>query len=196
MSQTTIVLACPSCKKTCRTHRETRPGAEFRCPGCHRLFYFFVHGNGAVELRPVDDEPATDGPATGSRLPPRFGTPDEAQGTRKILTSRRRNRSIGGYKAFGKSRSWIAMFAFLAVVGVVSLTAYVYFDFIKSANNQMGKTVNKGFNSDIEAKGKEYRARQKKALANLEKLKQQATKAQPAGAKVEDGRLAGDQTHD
>jgi hypothetical protein len=196
MSQTTIVLACPSCKKTFRTQRETRPGEKMPCPGCKGMFRFFVHGNGAVELRPVHDEPAADRPATGSRLPPRVGAQDEAQGTRKILTSRRRNRPIGGYEAFGKSRSWIAMFAFVAVVGVVSLTAYVYFDFIKTANKQMGKTVNKGFNSDIEARAKEYQARRKKALANLEKLKQQATKGQPAVAKVENGRLAGDQTHD
>jgi hypothetical protein len=120
----------------------------------------------------------------------------EAQGTRKILTSKRRNRPIGGYMPFEKSRSYIGMFAFLAVVGLGSLTAYVYFDFINKANKQMGKTADKGINWDIEARAKEHRARQKKAIENLEKLKKQPTKSQPAEAKVEDGRLPGDQTHD
>jgi hypothetical protein len=159
-----------------------------RCPGCKGMFYFFVHGNGAVELRPVEDKlrPVDDEPATESRLPPRVAAQDEAHGTRTIFTSRRRNRPIGGYKPFEKSRSYLGMFAFVAVVGLGSLTAYVYSDFINAANKRMGKTAHKGINGDIEAKRKDFQARQKKAI---EALKKGQIKVKPAEAKVEDGRL-------
>jgi hypothetical protein len=69
-----------------------------------------------------------------------------------------------------------------------SLTAYVYFDFINTANEQMGKTANKGINWDIEAKRAAYKKRQE---LRLEEHKKRQTKVQPAIAKVEDGRLAG-----
>src|SRR5215472_11288506 len=114
MSQPMIVLVCPTCKRTCRTRRETRPEARMRCPGCKDVFRFFVHGNGAVELRPVGDEPATE-----SRLPPRVAEQNETRGARTIFTSRRRNRPIGGYLPFEKSRSYIGTFAFLAILGLV-----------------------------------------------------------------------------
>jgi hypothetical protein len=193
MSQPTILLACPTCKQTCRTQRETRPGAKIRCPGCQGLFYFFVHGNGAVELRPVDDEPVADERATGSRLPPRVAEEGETQGTRKILTSRRRNRPIGGYMPFEKSRSYIGTFAFWTILGLGSLVAYVYFKKIDTMSKATGRTGNNVFQSQDEARRKEFQARQKRAL---EKLKKQPTKVQPAEAKVEDGRQPGDQTHD
>jgi hypothetical protein len=188
MSQPTIVLVCPTCKHTCRTQRETRPGAKMRCPGCHGMFRFFVHGNGAVELRPVDDEPAT-----GSRLPPRVAEQGETQGTRRILTSRRRNRPIGGYLPFEKSRSYIGTFAFWTVLGLGSLAAYWYFNQIDTMGKAQGRTANNALNQDLDAKRKEFLDKQKKAL---EKLEKQRTKVQPAGAKVEDGRLPGDQIHD
>jgi hypothetical protein len=70
--------------------------------GCKGVFRFFVHGDGAVELRPEDDEPATE-----SRLRPRVAEQGETQGTRTIFTSRRRNRPIGGYGPFEKPRSYI-----------------------------------------------------------------------------------------
>ncbi len=135
MSQPTIVLACPKCERTCRTGRETRPGARMRCPGCNGIFRFFVHGNGAVELRPVDDEPATE-----SRLPPRLAEQDETQGARTIFTSRRRNRPIGGYMPFEKSRSYIGTFAFFALLGLGSLAAYSYFNKIDAITNATGRT--------------------------------------------------------
>jgi hypothetical protein len=193
MSQPTILLACPKCKETCRTRRETRPGATMRCPGCHGVFRFFVHGNGAVELRPVDDD---DEPAPESRLPARVADQDETQGTRKILTSRRLNRPMGGHKPNEKPRIYIGAFALWIVLGLGSLAGYVYFDFLNTANKQMGKTAYKGINWDIEAKRKEHQKKQQDALKKLEKLKKQPTNVQPAGAKVEDGRLPGDQDHD
>jgi hypothetical protein len=160
------------------------------------MFYFFVHGNGAVELRPVDDEPVADEPATGSRLPPRVGAQDEAQGTRKIFSSRRRNRPIGGYMPFEKSRSYIGTFAFLAVLGLGSLVAYAYFNKLDTISKATGRTANNVFQSQDEAKRKEFQARHKKAIENLEKLKKHPTTGQAVGAKVEDGRLSGDETHD
>jgi hypothetical protein len=193
MSQPTIVLVCPKCEHTCRTRRETQPGAKMRCPGCKGAFSFFVHGNGAVELRPVELRPVDDEPATGSHLPPRVAEQDETKGARTIFTSKRRNRPIGGYLPFEKSRSYIAMFAFVAVVGLGSLTAYVYVDFIKTADEQIGKSVGKGINSDIKAKAEAFQKLQKRRLEELEKRQ---TKVQPAVAKVENGRLAGDRTHD
>jgi hypothetical protein len=160
------------------------------------MFYFFVHGNGAVELRPVDDEPVADERATESLLPPRVAEQDETKRTRTIFTSRRRNRPIGGYKPFEKSRSYIGTFGFLAVLGLGSLTAYVYFKKIDTISNATGKTANNVFQSQDAVKRKEFRARQKKAIENQEKLRKQPTTGQRAGAKVVDGRLPGDQTHD
>jgi hypothetical protein len=188
MSQPTIVLACPTCKNTCRTRRETRPGAKMRCPGCHGLFSFFVHGNGAVELRPVDDDPATE-----SRLPPRAAEQGETPGTRRILTSRRRNRPIGGYHPFEKSRSYIGTFALWTVLGLGSLAAYWYFNKIDTISKATGRTGNNPWQGQDEAKRKEFQARQKRALAALKK---QSTKVQPAEAKVENGRVPGDQASD
>jgi hypothetical protein len=193
MSQATIVLVCPTCIQACRTQRETRPGAKIRCPGCHGLFYYFVHGNGAVEMRPVDDEPVADEPAAESRLPSRVAEEGETQGTRKILTSRRRNRPIGGYLPFEKSRSYIGTFAFWTILGLGSLAAYWYFKQIDTMGKAQGRTGSNAMNQDLEAERKDYLERQKRAL---EKLKKQPTNVQSAGAKVEDGRLPHDQTHD
>jgi hypothetical protein len=191
MSQTTIVLVCPTCIQACRTQRETRPGSKFRCPGCRGLFSFFVHGNEAVELRPVDDEPTTE-----SRLPPRTAEQGETQGTRTILTSRRRNRPIGGYLPFEKSRSYIGTFAFWTVLGLGSMAAYWYFKQIDTMGKAQGRTGNNAMNQDIEVKRRQYQELQKQQLKELEERNKQGTKLQPAGAKVEDGRRPGDQTHD
>ena len=200
MRPLTIVLACPTCEHSCRTQREARLGARMRCPNCEGVFRFFVHGNGAVELRPVGDEPSSESclPSTESRLPPRSAEQEQTKGTRTILTSRRRNRPIGGYQAFGKSRSYIGMFAFWTILGLGSFSAYVYFQFIDNAGKQMGKRGNNAINGDIEARRKEHLKKQQDALKKLqerEKLKNQSARVQPPGAKVEDGRLAGDQAH-
>jgi hypothetical protein len=186
MSQPTIVLVCPTCKHTCRTRRETRPGAKMRCPGCKDVFSFFVHGNGTVELRPVDDEPTPE-----SRLPPRVAEQDETQGTRRIFTSRRRNRPIGGYLPFEKSRSYIGTFAIWTILGLGSLAAYWYLNKIDTISKATGRTGNNPWQSQDEAKRKAFQERQERAL---EKLKKQPTKVQPTGAKVGDGRLPGDLT--
>ena len=69
----------------------------------------------------------------------------------------------------------------------------VYFNFIDTMGNAQGRTGNNVFQSQDEAKRKEFQARQKKALAALKK---QPAKAQPAEAEVEDRRQPGDQTHD
>jgi hypothetical protein len=196
MSQTSILLACPTCKQTCRTQREIRTGAKMRCPGCNGKFYFFVHGNGAVELRPVDDEPVADEPAAESRLPPRLAEQGETQGTRRILTSRRRNRAIGGYLAFEKSRSYIGTFALWTVLGLGSLAGHWYFTQINTISKAQGRKGSNAMNSDIDVKRKEYLERQKRALEKLNK--KQSTSSQPAGAKakVEDGKRPGNQTPD
>jgi hypothetical protein len=168
-----------------------------RCPGCNGLFSFFVHGNGAVELRPVEEEPLHDEPAMGSRLPPRSAATEETAGTRTIFTSRRRKRPIGGYHPFEKSRSYIGMFAFMALLGVGSLSAYVYFNFIDTTGKAMGKRANNAMNQDLEAKRKEHQEKAKRALENLKKreeLKKQSTKGQPAGAQGEDRQPPKDQT--
>jgi hypothetical protein len=193
MNQPTIVLACPTCKRTCRTGRETRPGAQMRCPGCKGLFRFFVHGNGAVELRPVEPEPVDDEPATESRLPPRLAEQEETKGTRRIFTSRRRNRPIGGYQPFEKSRSYIGTFAFWTILGLASLAAYWYFNKIDQMGRARGRQGNNALNQDIEAKRKAFQERQKKTM---ERLKMQPAKAKPAAAKVEEGRQPGKQAHD
>jgi hypothetical protein len=192
MSQPTILLACPNCEHTFRTRRETRPGAGIRCSGCDGMFYFFIHGNGAVELRPADDEPVAE-PANESRLPPRVAEEGEAQGTRKILASRRRNRPIGGYGPFEKSRSYIGGFAAWIVLGLGALAVYWYASNIDTIGRARGRTVNAVQNMDIEAKRKEHLERQKRALA---RLKKQPTAVQSSGGHAEDERPPGQTTHD
>ena len=193
----TILLVCPNCKENCRTRREIRPGAKMRCPNCDGVFYFVVHGNGAVELRPVDDEPVYSEPATQLRLPPRVAGQAEKQPTRRIFTSRRRNRPIGGYAPFEKSRSYIGMFAFwiILVSGVLAASWYVaQISFFSNATGKDGANV---WQNQDEGKRKEFQARQKKKMAELEKLKKQPPKGQllPVMPKVDDGRQPGDQTH-
>jgi hypothetical protein len=122
-----------------------------RCPGCHGVFRFFVHGNGAVELRPVDDEPATE-----SRLPPRVAEQGETQGTRTIFTSRRRHRPIGGYLPFEKSRSYIGTFALWAVLGLGSLAVYWYRTQIYTIVNAKGGKGISAMNQDLEVKRKDF----------------------------------------
>ena len=90
------------------------------------------------------------------------------------------------------------MFAFWTVLGLGSLAAYVYFQFIDTAGKQMGKRGNNAINGDIVAKRTEHLKKQQDALKKLEereKLKNQLAKVPPPGAKVEHGRLAGDQAH-
>jgi hypothetical protein len=205
MSQRTIVLVCPECEHSCRTQREVRVGAKMRCPNCNAVSRFFIHGNGAVELRPVGDEPSAESclpstesclPSTESRLPPRSAEQEATKASRTIFTSRRRNRPIGGYLAFEKSRSYLGMFAFWTVVGLGSLAAYVYFHFIDTTGRQMGKTGNNAINADIVAKRTEHLKKQQDALKKLEereKLKNQLAKVPPPRAEVELGRLSGDQ---
>jgi hypothetical protein len=187
MSWPTILLVCPKCKINCRTRRETRPEAKFRCPNCQNMFFFFVHGNGAVELRPADDEPVI-----ASRLPPRVGKQGEAQGARRILPSRRRNRPIGGYAPFEKARSYIGMFAFFTILGlgVVAASWYVsQIDFIAKARGKDNANI---WQNQDEGKRKEF---QRRAKLVQETLKKQQMNVRSAGVKLEDGRLPGDQTH-
>jgi hypothetical protein len=190
MSQVTILLVCPTCKHACRTQRETRPGAKFRCPGCNGRFYFFVHGNGAVDLRPADDEPVIE-----SRLPPRRAEQGETQGTRRILTSPRRNRPMGGYHPFEKSRSYLGALAFFTILGLALVAGSWYIKQIDALGNAKGRqgTGTNAIDLDREAKRKAFQEKQKRVL---EKLKQQSINVQPSEGKVEDGRRPGDQPHD
>jgi hypothetical protein len=183
MSPPAILLVCPNCEKTSRTREETRHGAKFRCPGCQHMFSFVVYSNGAVELRPADDEPATE-----SRLPPRVGEQRETQGTRRIFTSRRRNRPIGGYAPFEKSRSYIGTFAFFTILGLCAVVAIWYVSQIDTIAKTRGRTAANAWQSYDEGKRKEFQARQKRAMENLKKIQE---KAKAAGPKLEDGRLPG-----
>jgi hypothetical protein len=195
MDKPTSILVCPACERTCRTGREARPGAKMRCPGCHRVFFFSIQGNGAVLLRPANEPSSTMEclrdlagvePATGSRLPRRVGEHDETESTRKILRNRRRNHPLGGYAPFEKSRSWIGTFALCAAIGLGVLAASWYVRQIDTIATATGRTgANPGQSYD-EGKRRDFQARQKRALENLKK--QQAT-VQSAGAKAEDGRL-------
>lgn len=144
-----------------------------RCPGCNGVYRFHVHGNGAVELRPMDDEPTTE-----LQLPPRIANQDEKKGGRTIFTSRRRHRPIGGYMPFEKSRSYTTMFTIVAALGVGSLTAYMYFNFIGTAEEQMGKRGNNAFNGDMEVKRKAHQEKMERALKALEERKKREA---PAG---------------
>jgi hypothetical protein len=152
------------------------------------VFSFFVHGNGAVELRPVNDEPATE-----SRLPPRVGGQGETRATRRIFTSRCRNRPIGGYAPFKKSRYYIGMFAFCAIIGLAALAASRWLNHMNTIAIATGRTGADPFQSEAEGKRKDFQARQKRAL---DKLKKQQAKVQSVEGKLDDGRLPGDQTHD
>jgi hypothetical protein len=154
-----------------------------RCPGCDGVFYFFVHGNGAVELRSVDDEPVA-----ATRLPPRAAEQGETKGARTIFTSRRRKRPIGGYLPFEKSRSYIGTFVFVGALGLVSMAAYLYFQKIDTISKAQGRSEKNAFVTEAEAKRK---AHEKKVQRALEAQKKQKAKAQQDGAKVEDGRLPG-----
>jgi hypothetical protein len=185
MSPPATLLVCPNCEKTSRTRGETRHGAKFRCPGCQHMFSFVVHNNGAVELRPADDEPATE-----SQLPPRVKEQGENQGTRRIFTSRRRNRPIGGYAPFEKSRSYIGMFAFFTILGLCAVVAIWYVSQIDAIAKTRGRTAANAWQSYDEGKRKEFQARQKRAMENLKKLQ---AKAKSAAPKLEDGRLTGAQ---
>jgi hypothetical protein len=206
MDKPRIILACPTCERTFRTGRECRPGAKMRCPGCQGVFYFHVHGNGAVELRPANEPSSTMEtlrdlagvePVTGSRLPSRVVEQGETEGTRRIFTSRRRNRPIGGYAPFEKSRSYIGMFAFFTILGVGGVVASWYIsqiDFIAKARGRNGADI---WQNEAEGKRKEFQARAKRAKEKLEKekLEKEQMKVQSVGVKLEDGRQPGDQTH-
>jgi hypothetical protein len=201
MEKPTIILACPTCERTCRTGREIRPQEKMRCPGCNGEFYFHVHGNGAVELRPANEPSSTMETlrdlagvesVTGSRLPPRVVDQGETKSTRRIFTSRRRNRPIGGYAPFEKSRSHIGMFAFFTILGLGVVAASWYVSQIDILGKAQGRNGANVWQNQDEGKRKEFQARQKRAM---EKLKKQQEKVKSVGVKLEDGRLPGDQTH-
>jgi hypothetical protein len=151
------------------------------------MFYFFVHGNGAVELRPADDEPVIE-----SQLPPRRAVQGEAQGTRRILPKRSRNHPLGGYHPFEKSRSYLGALAFFTLLGVGLVAGSWYIRQIDALGNAKGRQGTNAMNLDLDARRKAFQEKQKRAL---EKLKQQSTNVQPSGAKVDDGPRPGDQTH-
>jgi predicted Zn finger-like uncharacterized protein len=165
-----VAIVCPNCQRTSRTNREQiRVGAKTRCPGCGDVFYLFLHANGAVELRPADP-PTPSGETLG--LPPRVGE-SAAPSRRNILTSRRKNRPLGGYMPFEKSRSYIGVFWFVGAVGIVSLVAYAYLGKINEISNASGRSAAKGniWASADEKKRKDFQERSKKAVEALEARK-------------------------
>lgn len=179
MDPATIVLSCPSCGHSCRTGRETRPGAKMRCPNCHEVSRFFVHGNGAVELRPYEPPAREAEPVAASSLPPRRTHDDEPKSTRTIFTSRRRNRPIGGYMPFEKSRSYLGTLAIWGFLGLGALAIYWYGNSIGQLMGARPRTgEGSGFNLDIEAKRKAMAEKQKRALEQLKKRQAEAQKAE------------------
>jgi hypothetical protein len=152
------------------------------------VFYFVVHGNGAVELRPVDDEPATE-----SRLPPRVGDQGETQATRRIFTIRRRKRPIGGYAPFEKSRSYLGVFALWTILGLGSVAAAWYVKQVYTITEARGRKGTDAWQSQDEDKRRIFQEKQKRALAKA-KVQWAKAQVQPATAKVEAGRQPADQT--
>jgi hypothetical protein len=178
MDQPAIILSCPTCKQTCRMQRETRPGAKFRCPSCQGMFYFSVHGNGFVELRPADDEPVI-----GSQLPPRSAEQGETKRTRRILKKRVKH-PVGGYHGFDKSRSFLGSFAVFVILGLALVAGSWYISQIETFSKAKPRQGTNAMNLDIVAKRKAWQEKQRRAI---EKRKKQAANLQPSGAKVEDG---------
>lgn len=162
-----VAMTCPGCERTCRAERgRIRPGGRMRCPDCKGVFRTFIHGNDAVELRPMP--PPLPPSAAGPRgLPPRVGGSEDVH-RRTIFSGRRRNRPIGGYLPFEKSRSYIGTFALVGVLGLASLAAYWYFRKIDEIGNARGRRGTNAINRDLEVKRKAFRERQERALAALE----------------------------
>jgi hypothetical protein len=153
------------------------------------MFYFFIHGNGFVELRPANDEPVIE-----SRLPPRRAEQGETQGTRKVFTTRRLNRPSGGYHPFEKSRSYLGALAFFALLGVGLVAGSWYMRQIETLGNAQGRKGVNAMNLDLDAKRKAFQEKQKRVLEKLKKQKQSTT-VQPSGASVEARPRPGDQAH-
>jgi hypothetical protein len=101
---------------------------------------------------------------------------------RTIFASRRKNRPIGGYLPFEKSRSYIGVFVLVGALGIGSLAAYWYFgqiDNLNKATEKAGTARGNVWGSRDEKLRKEFQDKQKRALKALEA----STKAKPADAK-------------
>jgi DNA-directed RNA polymerase subunit RPC12/RpoP len=158
-----VAIVCPTCQRTCRTNREIRADARIRCPECGGVSRVFLHANGAVELRPADP-PSPPGAALG--LPPRVGE-SATDSRRTILTSRRKNRPLGGYLPFEKSRSYIGVFVFFGLLGIGSLAAYWYSSQVATLNKateQAGTLRGNVWRLSDEKKRKDFQLRQKRAM--------------------------------
>ena len=128
-----IAVVCPSCHQTSRTNRATiEPKSRFRCTHCGALSVAFVHGNGAVELRPPLDEPEPS-PTLGGEpicgLPPRVG---DAGGERRVIAKKANTRAQGGYRPFERSQSWLGQAVVLSFIAIGCFSAYWYCTQIKS----------------------------------------------------------------
>jgi hypothetical protein len=144
------------------------------------VFYYFVYGNGGVELRPAADEPVIQ-----SQLPPRTAERGETQSTRRISVKRRRNRPMGGYHPFEKTRSYLVSFVSIIVVGLVSLVVVLYVKKMDDLGKTGGRKGPSAMEGDMEVKKKDFQKRQQEALAKRKLMEQQAN-VQPSEAKVED----------
>jgi hypothetical protein len=89
---------------------------------------------------------------------------------RTIFASRRKNRPLGGYLPFEKSRSYIGVFAFVGLLGIGSMAAYWYFSQVRAldqATEQAGTARGNPWLSYDEERRKEFQEKQKRALKAL-----------------------------
>lgn len=156
-----IVIVCPECSKSSRTTRVLQPGQKVRCGDCGFVSRVFIHGNGAVELRPPAAPEAT--MLHVGMLPPRVDG-----GRRPAIRANRTERPRGGYAPFEWAREWIGSVAVIAAIGVGGFSAYWYIGQIRDIQNTTGTIGGRNaFRSDIDAKRADYLKRQEKALARL-----------------------------
>jgi hypothetical protein len=104
---------------------------------------------------------------------------EDPQATRKIFTSRRRNRPIGGYAPFEKSRSYIGILIGLALLGFGLAAASWYTYQIDTIARATGRSAGDPWKNEAEGKRKEFRARQKRAMEKLKQLKEKAQSTNP-----------------
>lgn len=159
------ILVCPSCQETSRTARTLSPGAKVRCGKCGTVSRCFIHYNGAIELRLQPRAADVAPPLPGGTLPPRVGGQEEFR--RTIFSGKRKNRPIGGYLPFEKARSYIGTIACVGILAVAGFTAYWYCAQIVTIQKASGRSGGNPWKRLDDAKRKEFRERQRKALARL-----------------------------
>jgi hypothetical protein len=101
---------------------------------------------------------------------------------RTIFASRRKNRPLGGYLPFEKSRSYIGVFWFFGLLGLGSLAAYWYSSQIATLNKateQAGTLRGNIWRHRDEKQRKDFQLRQKQAMDAEARKKAGQTDAKP-----------------